>query len=179
MSVIRHFVAALTALSLVLPAAPVLRTATLGATALPAAVLLAPASAEAGKKTKARFHKGGRHHGRTRHHGRPAIHTRPSYRPGYGYRPGHGYRPDYGYRPRRVDIHHHYHDRRRGGRFAAGVAVGAAATLSVGAIVSSLPPRCSGVTFAGIYYQRCGATWYAPRYDGPEVVYVVVPDPRQ
>ena len=167
MSPIRHLVAALTALSLVLPAAPVLKTATLAATALPAAVLLAPASAEAGKKNKPRFHKGGRHHGRTRHHGRPAIHTRPSYRPGYGYR------------PRRVDIHHHYHDRRRGGRFAAGVAVGAAATLSVGAIVSSLPPRCSGVTFAGIYYQRCGATWYAPRYDGPEVIYVVVPDPRR
>jgi hypothetical protein len=176
MSPIRHLVAALTALSIALPAAPVLRTATLAATALPAAVLLAPAGAEAGKKNRARFHQGGRHQGRPRHHGRPAIHTRPAHRPGYGYRPTH--RPGYGYRPRRVDIHHHYHDRRRG-RFAAGVAVGAASTLALGAIVSSLPPRCSGVSYGGVFYQRCGGTWYAPRYDGPEVVYVVVPDPRR
>ena len=167
MSVIRQFVAALMALSMALPAAPVLKPVVLGAAVLPAAAyLLAPGSADARDRSRVRMHQGGRHNGRPRHHGRPAIHTRPAHRPRHWNS------------HRRVDIHHHYHDRRRGGRFAAGLAVGAVASLAVGAIVASLPPSCSGVRIGGVYYQRCGGTWYAPRYDGPDVVYVVVQDPR-
>lgn len=58
---------------------------------------------------------------------------------------------------------------------AAAVAVGTA--VAVGAIVSSLPPSCATVVVNGVAYQNCGGAYYVPRYDGPNVVYEVVPAP--
>ena len=78
-------------------------------------------------------------------------------------------------RYRDVDVH--YHGYRPGG-FAAGVAVGAATTIAVGAVVSALPAGCTSVRVNGVYYQQCGTVWYAPRYSGPNVTYVVVNAPR-
>ncbi len=53
--------------------------------------------------------------------------------------------------------------------------VGAAAVI--GSIVYSLPPSCSMVQSGGVTYQRCGSTWYQPRYSGTSVQYVVVNSP--
>lgn len=58
---------------------------------------------------------------------------------------------------------------------AAAVAVGTA--IAVGAVVSTLPPSCSTFMSDGVTYQNCGGTYYAPRYDGPNVVYEVVAPP--
>ena len=58
---------------------------------------------------------------------------------------------------------------------AAAVAVGTA--VAVGAVVSTLPPSCSTVVADGVAYQNCGGSYYAPRYDGPNVVYEVVSPP--
>lgn len=58
---------------------------------------------------------------------------------------------------------------------AAAVAVGTA--VAVGAIVSTLPSNCTAVVVDGVTYQSCGGAYYAPRYDGPNVVYEVVPAP--
>ena len=58
---------------------------------------------------------------------------------------------------------------------AGAVAVGTA--VAVGAIVSTLPPSCSTFVAEGVTYQNCGGTYYAPRYDGPNVVYEVVSPP--
>ena len=58
---------------------------------------------------------------------------------------------------------------------AGAVAVGTA--VAVGAIVSTLPPSCSTFVADGVTYQNCGGTYYAPRYDGPNVVYEVVSPP--
>ncbi len=58
---------------------------------------------------------------------------------------------------------------------AAAVAVGTA--VAVGAVVSTLPPSCNTFVADGVTYQNCGGTYYAPRYDGPNVVYEVVSPP--
>jgi len=58
---------------------------------------------------------------------------------------------------------------------AAAVAVGTA--VAVGAIVSTLPPSCNTIVANGVTYRDCGGTYYAPRYDGPNVVYEVVSPP--
>ena len=58
---------------------------------------------------------------------------------------------------------------------AAAVAVGTA--VAVGAVVSTLPPSCSTFVADGVTYQNCGGAYYAPRYDGPNVVYEVVSPP--
>ncbi|MDG4551566.1 MAG: hypothetical protein P9F19_05680 [Candidatus Contendobacter sp.] len=58
---------------------------------------------------------------------------------------------------------------------AGAVAVGTA--VAVGAIVSSLPTNCTTIVAEGVTYQNCGGTYYAPRYDGPNVVYEVVSPP--
>ncbi|HSA48359.1 MAG TPA: hypothetical protein P5552_17965 [Candidatus Competibacteraceae bacterium] len=58
---------------------------------------------------------------------------------------------------------------------AGAVAVGTA--VAVGAIVSTLPSSCSTFVADGVTYQNCGGTYYAPRYDGPNVVYEVVSPP--
>ncbi|MEA3292034.1 MAG: DUF6515 family protein [Pseudomonadota bacterium] len=80
---------------------------------------------------------------------------------------------------RRVSRRHNYY----GGGYrpyhpvATGAAV-AATALAVGTVVHSLPPSCSKVVIDNRVYQDCGETYYAPRYDGPDVVYVVTEPPR-
>ncbi len=58
--------------------------------------------------------------------------------------------------------------------FGAAAAVTAAA---IGSVVYSVPPSCSTVIVNGISYSQCGSTWYAPRYSGTTVQYVVVNAP--
>jgi hypothetical protein len=69
----------------------------------------------------------------------------------------------------------HYHP------IATGVAIGATAAVTaavIGSVVYSVPPSCSTVIVGGISYSQCGSTWYAPRYSGTTVQYVVVSPPR-
>lgn len=69
---------------------------------------------------------------------------------------------------------------------AAGVAFGTAAAVTSAAITSatvgsryySLPPACSPYPYSGYTYYSCGGVYYAPRYEGDTVVYVVVDQPR-
>jgi hypothetical protein len=67
---------------------------------------------------------------------------------------------------------HHYH----GGALAWGVAAGVTAA-AVGSIVYSLPSGCTTYVSQGVTYRQCDGVWYAPRYQGSEVVYVVVDAP--
>lgn len=63
---------------------------------------------------------------------------------------------------------------------AAGVALGTAAAVTSAALGSryySLPPACSPYPYSGYTYYSCGGTYYAPRYEGDTVVYVVVDRP--
>jgi hypothetical protein len=62
--------------------------------------------------------------------------------------------------------------------FWAGAAVGAATAAVIGSVVYALPSACGVYTVGGIAYQECGGVWYAPRYQGSNVVYVVIDDPR-
>jgi hypothetical protein len=50
-------------------------------------------------------------------------------------------------------------------------------TLSAGAVVGSLPADCRDVVVADTSYKLCGTTWYAPRFSGNQLVYVVVAPP--
>jgi hypothetical protein len=81
-----------------------------------------------------------------------------------------------------VDVDNHY-GYRNGWDYhpiAAGVAIGATAAVTaavVGSVVYSVPPSCSTVIVNGISYSQCGSTWYAPRYSGTTVEYVVVNAP--
>lgn len=91
------------------------------------------------------------------HHARPVPH-RP---------------PDYGLRH-----HHHHHDRwhrhhHHYGRWVAG----AAAAATIGAIINSLPRSCRTLRVNGVKYWECGGVYYRQRYQGSNVVYVVVPRP--
>ncbi len=63
------------------------------------------------------------------------------------------------------------------GGVGVGAAVAVGTAVAVGAIVYSLPPSCSTFVADGVTYQNCGGTYYAPRYDGPNVVYEVVSPP--
>lgn len=63
---------------------------------------------------------------------------------------------------------------------AAGVAFGTAAAVTSAALGSryySLPPACSPYPYSGLTYYSCGGAYYAPRYEGDTVVYVVVDRP--
>jgi hypothetical protein len=61
---------------------------------------------------------------------------------------------------------------------AAAVTGAAVATAAVvGSVVSSIPPSCVATHVGGVVYQRCGSTWYQPRYYGSSVSYVVVNPP--
>lgn len=63
---------------------------------------------------------------------------------------------------------------------AAGVAIGTAAavtTAAIGSMMYSLPPACSPRPYGGMTYYYCGGAWYAPQYQGDQVVYVVVNQP--
>ncbi|QIE55597.1 hypothetical protein G5B40_09095 [Pikeienuella piscinae] len=76
-----------------------------------------------------------------------------------------------------IDVDHHY----RGGGWgygAGGFVAGVATAVTIGAIVSTLPPNCTTYTYSGIGYRECGGTWYQPQYSGSNVTYIVVNDPR-
>jgi hypothetical protein len=51
------------------------------------------------------------------------------------------------------------------------------ATPPADTIVSSLPADCREVGVGGAVYKLCGSTWYAPRFSGNQLVYVVVAPP--
>jgi hypothetical protein len=63
------------------------------------------------------------------------------------------------------------------GGVGVGAAVAVGTAVAVGAMVSTLPPSCNTVVVDGVTYQNCGGTYYAPRYDGPNVVYEVISPP--
>lgn len=63
------------------------------------------------------------------------------------------------------------------GGVGVGAAVAVGTAVAVGAVVSTLPPSCNTFVADGVTYQNCGGTYYAPRYDGPNVVYEAVPAP--
>jgi hypothetical protein len=63
---------------------------------------------------------------------------------------------------------------------ATGVAIGATAAVTAAAIGSmyhALPPACPLSPYGGVTYYSCGGVWYAPQYQGDQVVYVVVNNP--
>lgn len=47
-----------------------------------------------------------------------------------------------------------------------------------GGYITALPAGCVGTVFWGLTYQHCGSVYYQPVYDGPEVVYIEVEDPK-
>lgn len=64
---------------------------------------------------------------------------------------------------------------------ATGMAVGTAAavtTAAIGSMMYSLPPACSPYPYGGMTYYSCGGAWYAPQYQGDQVVYVTVNAPQ-
>lgn len=63
------------------------------------------------------------------------------------------------------------------GGVGVGAAVAVGTAVAVGAVVSTLPPNCTTVVADGVTYRNCGGTYYVPSYDGPNVVYEVVPAP--
>ena len=68
---------------------------------------------------------------------------------------------------------------------AAGVAFGTAAAVTSAAVTSAvvgsryyaLPPGCAPYPYSGLTYYSCGGAYYAPRYEGDTVVYLVVDRP--
>jgi hypothetical protein len=46
-----------------------------------------------------------------------------------------------------------------------------------GTIAGALPADCRDIAVAGNNYKLCGTTWYAPRFSGNQLVYVVVSPP--
>jgi hypothetical protein len=86
---------------------------------------------------------------------------------GYGVRPP----PQGGSVHVDVDRHWGY------GGVGVGAAVAVGTAVAVGAMVSTLPPNCTTIIANGIAYRNCGGTYYVPSYDGPNVVYEVVPAP--
>lgn len=113
----------------------------------------------------------------------PASHPHNNNHPNHPDHNGGG-RPNHGPDHRDIDIHNdididvdHRWDWDDPHPIARGVAFGAAAAVTsavVGSMLYSLPPACS--PYAGSYYY-CGGVYYAPRYQGDTVVYVVVDRP--
>jgi hypothetical protein len=62
-------------------------------------------------------------------------------------------------------------------RAAAATTAVAATAVAVGTVVNALPASCTMVTAGGVTYQRCGSTYYQPRYYGTQVSYVAVNPP--
>jgi hypothetical protein len=48
----------------------------------------------------------------------------------------------------------------------------------IGTVVTTLPGGCSAVIVGDVSYQKCGATWYQPQFDGTTIEYVVVHPPQ-
>ncbi|MGE4373442.1 MAG: hypothetical protein AB7E29_11205 [Xanthobacter sp.] len=57
------------------------------------------------------------------------------------------------------------------------VGTAAATALAVGSAVYQLPPTCSQVIVGNVTYQQCGPNWFAPQFNGGQIVYRVVPGP--
>jgi hypothetical protein len=81
---------------------------------------------------------------------------------------------------RNVNVHHdvYVHDSYdRWGHPVAAAAVVAGTAIAVGAVVASLPPKCTVVVTNNVTYQNCGGVMYQPVYQGSTVQYVVVKAP--
>lgn len=131
--------------------------------ALPGAVLAMSDNAEA-RAVRGRGHAGGAHRGGVRYSGRTTVNRNVVRRT-----------TNVNVRRSRnidVDVRHRY------GYGVGGVAIGAAAGLAVGAAVASIPSGCSTYSTGGVTYRDCNGVWYAPRYYGSNVTYVVVGSPR-
>ena len=122
------------------------------------------------------FHPGPRPYPAGGFHPRPGPYPHP---PGPGPRPrppGPGPRPlpppPVPYRPLPPPLPYYpgYH-------YGAAVAWTAGA-IALGAVVASVPTTCESVVVNGVTYRQCQNGWFEPRYQGHNVVYVVVPAPR-
>jgi hypothetical protein len=58
-----------------------------------------------------------------------------------------------------------------------GVSEPPSATPPADTVVSTLPADCREVGVGDTTYRLCGSTWYAPRFSGNQLVYVVVAPP--
>jgi hypothetical protein len=58
-----------------------------------------------------------------------------------------------------------------------GVSEPPSATPPADTVVSTLPADCRAVGVGDTTYMLCGSTWYAPRFSGNQLVYVVVAPP--
>jgi len=74
---------------------------------------------------------------------------------------------------------------RRAAYYGAGAYYGAApyyapgaAAVATAAYLTALPAGCAPAVYSGATYYGCGGTYYRPQYQGPNVVYVVVPAPQ-
>jgi hypothetical protein len=56
-------------------------------------------------------------------------------------------------------------------------AVVVVAAPAAGTIVVKLPPVCTSLSVGGIHYQNCGGVYYRAQFQGPQLVYAVVPRP--
>ena len=126
-----------------------------------------PAEAR-GRGGHARMHGHHGHHTRPHHKFRP---NKPHHRPNH--RPGHGNHHHHHGHDRWHDSHHHHNHHHYYGRWAAGVATG----LAIGSVAYSLPGSCRVIYANSLKYWDCGGVWYRARYQGSDVVYVVVDRP--
>ncbi len=113
--------------------------------------------------------KGGKHAGK-----RPARPAQlPSNKPSKPQKPGKPGKPQH--RPphhyQKADKWHKHHNYY--GRWVAGAATAAA----IGTILYSLPSACRVFYSGGVKYWECGGVYYRQRYQGSQVVYVVVARP--
>ena len=81
------------------------------------------------------------------------------------------------YRNGHYNRYYHYYGGRYG-YYDGGIFHPLATALAIGAIVAVLPPNCTTMVVNGISYRQCGNYWYQPQYDGPDVTYVVINQPR-
>jgi hypothetical protein len=45
-------------------------------------------------------------------------------------------------------------------------------------VYTSVPANCDSVTVGGATYRDCNGVWYKRVYQGNQIAYIVVPDPR-
>jgi len=64
-----------------------------------------------------------------------------------------------------------------GGITGAAIANASQPTVVVGSYVNTLPRGCTTIITNDMTYHRCGTVYYRAYYDGPTVVYRVVPSP--
>ncbi len=62
--------------------------------------------------------------------------------------------------------------RRTTRRVAAAETVAVTAPVAAATTVTVLPAGCADYARGGVVYQKCGATYYRPYYQGPNLVYV-------